>query len=494
MDFIIFTSVTSIFFQRSIGAYQIAHFLREHGYTVQVIDFTDHFSAEELIALLDKFITDETLAIGISSTFYSPTESQTKFIHNDRNKFEFSILPENILKAVQHAKTRNSRIKVVVGGAKSEDAKKIGCVDAVIHGYAEDKILSYLNDLRAPVKKNYIPIRVEGCTVISDDPLDKKFSIETLNHRFTEQDVVLPNETLPLEVSRGCIFKCSFCAFPLNGKSKFDYLRDPEQIKDELTHNFEKYGTTNYFLCDDTFNDSTMKIERLHKAITSLPFKVNFTTYLRLDLLNAHREQVPMLKEMGLASPFFGIESLNQKSASSIGKGMKVERAKEFLLELYHDHWNEEIPITCSFIVGLPHETKETVRSTYEWIKTTPLSSVFFPLTLTMKSFYKSELEENYQKYGYVLSNDGSWTNDHFTSEEATQLTEEFNQERMRKEDTPSSWFLMTLLNNGYSLNEARKIKTKDLNYARILRKRQTNVREYKSKLFQINTTYRGIQ
>jgi radical SAM superfamily enzyme YgiQ (UPF0313 family) len=163
---------------------------------------------------------------------------------------------------------------------------------------------------------------------ISNDPLDKKFSIETLDHRFTEQDCIIKGETLPLEVSRGCIFKCSFCAFPLNGKSKFDYLRDPEQIKDELTHNFEKYGTTNYFLCDDTFNDSTMKIERLHKAITSLPFKIHFTTYLRLDLLNAHREQIPLLKEMGLASPFFGIESLNQKSASSIGKGMKVEKAK----------------------------------------------------------------------------------------------------------------------------------------------------------------------
>jgi hypothetical protein len=163
MDFIIFTSVTSIFFQRSIGAYQVAHFIREHGYSVQVIDFTDHFTDEELIQALDKFITADTLAIGVSSTFYSPTESQTKFIHNDRNKFEFNILPENILKAVQHAKAKQPKIKVVVGGAKSADAKNIECVDAVIHGYAEDKILAYLNELRAPRSFRNIPIKMAGC-------------------------------------------------------------------------------------------------------------------------------------------------------------------------------------------------------------------------------------------------------------------------------------------------------------------------------------------
>ena len=119
-----------------------------------------------------------------------------------------------------------------------------------------------------------------------------------LNHK------ILKGETLPIEVSRGCIFKCKFCAFPLNGKSKLDYLRDPILIKEELQYNYEKYGTTHYFLSDDTFNDSTTKVEQIHKVVTSLPFKIKFTTYLRLDLLHAHQEQISMLEEMGLASPF----------------------------------------------------------------------------------------------------------------------------------------------------------------------------------------------
>ena len=492
MDIVIFTCLSGIFFQRSIGAYQIAHFLREHGYTVQVIDFTDYFSDQELEEATAKFVTKDTLAVGISSTFYT-NDIKPKFIHNDMDKYDLEF-PANIMNAVKVVKAKFPSVKVIVGGSKSETAKNIPYVDAVIHGYAEDKLLDYLNSLPNNPKriKNTvfsISSSVEHPRIIKDDPIVTDFSIETLSHRFTEQDIILPNETLPIEVSRGCIFKCSFCAFPLNGKSKLDYLRDPNAIRDEMLHNYEMHGTTNYFLSDDTFNDSTEKIEKLHKVITSLPFKINFTTYLRLDLLYAHKEQILMLKEMGLASPFFGIESLNQKSASTIGKGMNVDRAKDFLLELYHDHWSRTIPITCSFIVGLPYETRQTIQDTYEWAKTAPINSIFFPLALTSKTFYKSEFNTNYEHYGYKLDTEtGYWENENFNYTEAIKLSEEFNEELMRSNDTPSSWFLMVLLNHGYTLEEAKTVKVKDLNYSKILRNRERNIKTYKRQLFGINT------
>lgn len=495
MDIILFTCVSGIFFQRSIGAYQLAHFLRKHGYSVQVIDFTDYFTSEELISVIEKFIVPETLAVGVSTTFYTANEIKPKFIHNDRQKFDFLELPENILSIIEYVKTKNQNIKVILGGAKSESGKNISGVDVVIHGYAEDKLLDYLNSLpNNPKKKKQNKFLIEQHTtdhpkVISDDPLDKSFSIEELDHRFAHNDIVLPNEVLPLEVSRGCIFKCSFCAFPLNGKSKLDYLRDPNLIKEELTYNYETFGTTNYFLSDDTFNDSTTKIEKIHRVITDLPFKINFTTYLRLDLLNAHKEQISLLQEMGLVSPFFGIESLNQKSASSIGKGMNVNRAKEFLLELHYDHWKEQIPITCSFIIGLPYETKESIQQTYEWVKSNPVNSVFFPLALTSKTYYKSEFNTNYKDYGYQLDTTTDyWSNEHFDYVSANELAEKFNQELMRSENYPSSWFLMVLLNHGYSLEEARKTKIKDLNYSKIMRNRQQSIRTYKQKILRINT------
>jgi len=225
MDVIIFTCLSGIFFQRSLGAYQLADFLRSNGYTVQVIDFTDHFSEEELLNTTRKFVTSSTLAIGVSTTFYTAESVRNKFIHNDRNKFDFLGFPKNIFYVIENIKNEFPNVKVVAGGAKSESAKTLPIVDAVIHGYAEDKMLSYLNSLpnnKKKISSNLFTLHTDSSeqspTIIKDDPINKTFSIETLGHKFIEQDCILPNETLPVEVSRGCIFKCSFCAFPLNGK------------------------------------------------------------------------------------------------------------------------------------------------------------------------------------------------------------------------------------------------------------------------------------
>jgi hypothetical protein len=48
-DWIILTSVTENVLFRGIGAYIVADSLRKLGLTVQVIDFTDYFSKEELL-------------------------------------------------------------------------------------------------------------------------------------------------------------------------------------------------------------------------------------------------------------------------------------------------------------------------------------------------------------------------------------------------------------------------------------------------------------
>jgi hypothetical protein len=58
----------------------------------------------------------------------------------------------------------------------------------------------------------------------------------------------------------------------------------------------------------------------------------------------------------------------------------------------------------------------------------------------------------------------------------------------MRKNDYPSSWFLITLLNHGYTLEEAKKTQNSQLNYNRILREKVKNIKVYKQKLNEINT------
>lgn len=485
MDFIIFTNINGIFFQRTLGAYQVAHFLRTNNYKVQVIDFTDNFTVEELKEAVDKFVSDKTLAVGISTTFYK-SEDVNEFMPADIKKtLDFDTFPENVLDTLRYIRSKFPKIKFVAGGARTELLMDNPLIDKVIQGYAEDEILSYMNQLSGKQSK-IIPILLSGQTA-GNISSNKLFNIEKLDHKFIDQDVILPGETLPIEISRGCIFKCTFCAFPLNGKSKMDYLRDTELIKDEMISNYEKFGTTNYFFGDDTFNDSTYKLERLHKMITSLPFKINFTAYLRMDLLYAHREQIQLLPEMGLVSPFFGIETLNKKSGSSIGKGMNPDRAKEFLVELEDIHWKRKIPIICSFIVGLPHETPETVESTFQWVKNTRLNSVFFPLIINDKKYYKSEFTIKYKELGYTLDRDtGYWENEHFNYHTASSIAERFNSELSKKENYPTAWFMMALLNHGYSIEDLLNTPIKQLSFTKIMRAKHRNISQYKKKLLEL--------
>jgi hypothetical protein len=270
MNVIIFTNIKGIFFQRTLGAYQIAHHLRNHNYTVQVIDFTDYFTTEELCKAADKFIDSSTLAVGVSTTFYKGEDSNEFMPADIKRTLDFNEFPENVLETLSYIKSNHTNIKFVAGGARTELLQNNPMIDKVIQGYAEDEMLKYIDFLSGKFK------------------IRTNFNIENLNHKFLAQDVIMPNETLPIEISRGCIFKCTFCAFPLNGKSKMDYLRSPEEIKEELISNYENFGTTNYFLGDDTFNDSTFKLEQLHKIFTSLPFKIKDRKSTRLNSSHQH--------------------------------------------------------------------------------------------------------------------------------------------------------------------------------------------------------------
>jgi radical SAM superfamily enzyme YgiQ (UPF0313 family) len=476
-EFVLLTNVASPVWQRAIGAYQVASHCRKHEITCQVIDFVELFKIAELEEIFSKCINESTIALGISTTFFHNKTALGKFTSANRNPEQ--AITDDIRQLLQKIKSQYPGLKIIGGGANSYQLEGDSLFDAVFHGYSEQSVVEYIQSLKGKLPKRIWP------TIAEQDIIDGKtahFDISTLSHEWHENDCILSGETLPIEVSRGCIFKCTFCSYPLNGKKKFDYLRDPDRIKDELISNYEKFGTTNYFFADDTFNDSTTKVEALHKIFTSLPFKIKFVTYLRIDLLYAHPEQIVMLKEMGLGSAFFGIETFNHSSGKAIGKGMQPDLVKKFLLELYQ-HWNAEIPFTCSFIIGLPHETRESVMETYNWCRTTPFTDLWYPLFITQDSHYKSEFDSNYKDYGYSLDADGNWTSEYMTYNDAMLLAEEFNQKGIYDQNTPSTWFLFGLLSYGFSINELKDQRISDLHWPRLILKKITLFRQYKEKL-----------
>ena len=470
---------------RSIGPYKVAHWLRQNGYTAQVIDFVNFLPEEVLYKATKHFITSETKIIGLSTTFFA----WQAYLHSDGKRYRY---PENILNVLKRIKLEFPNIKIVTGGYQADTMPGYGIIDASIMNYKEATEEVFLEYLEHLIHDYPPPESIECSWDEFKRPVFSKasktlFNIEKDNFKFVKQDCILPGEPLPLDISRGCIFACRFCQYPHLGKKKYDYVRGMEYLEDELVHNYKEFGTTSYYLLDDTFNDTEQKIQEFHKMVKSLPFEISYVGYLRCDLIHRFPDTAYLLQDSGLFGAFFGLESLHPEASKIVGKAWSGKYAREYVPELYHNVWNKKIPVHTNFIVGITHDTKENIFSTVDWFIDNDLHSMMFDrLGLYGEKdqrFFaiKSEFDRNSSKYGYTILNpiSGSafpdWKNDNWTRETATTIANEANKivEQHRKIITwgvpAMMWYGATkeeILNfkiNDYPKIADRVLKTEDL-------------------------------
>jgi len=87
--------------------------------------------------------------------------------------------------------------------------------------------------------------------------------------------------------------------------------------------------------------------------------------YLVNAKVNVPLETLKVLKENGLRLFTVGFETGSQQILNNIKKGMKVEWARQFAANCHA----LGIKMHGTFIVGLPGETKETIRETIQFVK-----------------------------------------------------------------------------------------------------------------------------
>ncbi len=388
-------------FLRYLGPYQIAWWMREQGYSVQVLDFLFFLSEENRSNLLKKFITSETKVV----TF-------APFAYLDWHH-EGTLAP--ILGLFNEIKNNFPWVKISVGGqfATNFIKKKVHTrlnfkVDAVFQGAGEHSYLEYCNYIFKKSDKYPAFNLIDNQKVINPST---EYDVQNCKMRFSTQDFILPGEALPIELSRGCIFKCAFCQYPNLGKDKDDFNRSMENIRNTMLHNYENFGTTEYYIADDTINSHRQRTKDLHEMAKTLPFKLNYIGYVRLDLLDIWPEQQEILPESGLVSCHFGIESLDPVSCKQIGKGWGAKNHKIWIPKIA-DMWEDSVSIRCSLIAGLGKETEKDWNETMEWFKTTKVKDWFYNLLVLRKEINLSLFEQEPEKYGYKFDGRGNWYTD----------------------------------------------------------------------------------
>jgi len=480
-DGILITDLAGSVWGRTAGAYRIATVLRHVGYKIKVVDCITDFSIEEISLLLKKSVSSKTLFLGISANFLYQSRKAPWLPQNSFRKNNFSIL-ENL---VRLCRDQYPHIKIFIAGPNAGSFQNLDA-DLYITGYADSLSLQLVNQL----KENSYSFE-KGFHLVSQD---KNFDMENLSIDYTPEDFLFRGETLVLEVSRGCRYKCKFCSYPLNGRESGRYTKSAEAIYTELMKNYDSYGTTSYYFADDTYNESLEKIQYYNAVFKKLPFQLQFFSYLRLDLIQRYPEMIPLLKESGIKSAFFGIESLNQKSAHSIGKANSREQTLS-LLQNIQKQWKDDVMVTTSFIVGLPHENKDTFSY---WLKDLcdpnfPSHNIqMMPLHInfdTKKMSWASEIDLHPEKYGYSIQKSpvGTyWKNEHWDFFECSDLVNQFystsHGPAVDEKKIRNHYQHMNLLGYGISHAELLKINSNDPSFLKRVREPvQSRIYQYKA-------------
>jgi hypothetical protein len=423
---------------KPLACYQLASWLRQHGFTVKVIDHCSLIDTATLRSMISKFINDTTVAIGVSSTFWADNER-----FKDANARRGASEPEWVLDIRNAMDTVFPDLDWLLGGFSAAWTYQLSRKWIRFIDYSEDSLLKYMDS-----KLNRTVDR-------------KKFDIESSRMQYHLTDFIQPHEALTMELGRGCQFKCKFCQYPHIGKKKGTYLRSIECIKNDLLYNYEHFGTTRYSFVDDTVNEDYDKIVALANIAQKLPFQLEWAGYNRMDLIWSRPETKQILKDSGLRSSFFGIESFNPQVAKLVNKGWFGKHAPNFVLEL-REAWGKDISFHMSFIVGFEDEAEQSVIQTADWLLENQFYSWFFhPLRIKripegVPTVFVSEFERNYADYGYrfpnPLSND-YWEHNHWNANRAIDVAD-FCNKKLFKSMMPGGFSIFEKTNLGYNTND----------------------------------------
>lgn len=385
---IIFYSFQDVSSHRAAGPYAIASVLRNQGLDVLVVPNCSSISFKGVKQIIENN-SDNLLWVGVSTTFSrllwynnEKAESYRKTwatsdeltipdtnliadINKSNSGFDTLVWYKEELNLIAQWLDEKFQCPLIVGGVNDLSAHGL-LLHRNIHsviGYAEN----YVKELT----ENLLQKKKESIPFINNNSSYDDAGFKTSSIHWNKTDLIMPDEWLPLEVSRGCAFNCAYCSF--DRKSMFDTYKNPENLRQEIIRNYEQWGVTRYMLIDDLYNDSKEKVRVLYDKVWSkLPFKVEWASYMRLDMFWSDPESIDIVKASGARAGGFGIETLHDVAGRKVGKGLGKTRILETLQNL-KEKWNDEILVSAFLIAGLPHEPWDSILETWEWAKTTDL-------------------------------------------------------------------------------------------------------------------------
>ena len=206
--------------------------------------------------------------------------------------------------------------------------------------------------------------------------------------------------SLNLVASRGCPYRCNWCARPIYGASF--HIRSAEAVAHEMSELKYTYGAEHLWFADDLFGLRPAWVMELADAVERRNASVPFKIQSRVNLITS--ETATALRRAGCTEVWMGVESGSQKVLDAMDKGTRVDQVC-----MAREHLRRQGIRACFFLqFGYPGETWEDIRQTVQLVRQTRPDdigvSVSYPLPGT--KFYERVREELGEKTNWVDSDD----------------------------------------------------------------------------------------
>jgi anaerobic magnesium-protoporphyrin IX monomethyl ester cyclase len=168
--------------------------------------------------------------------------------------------------------------------------------------------------------------------------------------------------TLNLATTRGCPYKCNWCAKPIYG-NRYN-AHSPEYIVKEIAYLKEQFGVTRFWMCDDIFGLKPNWVQELNVELKTNNLKISYYIQSRVDLL-LKEDTIDALAESGLEEVWVGAESGSQKILDAMDKGTQVED----IYEATHLLQQKNIRVALFLQFGYLTENHEDIKKTIQMVK-----------------------------------------------------------------------------------------------------------------------------
>jgi anaerobic magnesium-protoporphyrin IX monomethyl ester cyclase len=248
----------------------------------------------------------------------------------------------------------------------------------VLEGEAEYLLLHVVNELMSGSAPALLP------GVISGRHRHEKQEVQAYSDKVSRQSSTLPFPardlidlspyrkawrdshgvfSLNLIASRGCPFRCNWCAKPIFGDSY--QLRPALDVAMEMRLLKEKYKAGHLWFADDIFGLNRHWLRDFAVGVESLRCAVPFKVQARADLITS--ETANALKRAGCSEVWMGVESGSQKVLDAMDKGLQIE---EVIGATKHLKWQGIR--TCYFLqLGYPGEEWADIQKTIGLVRET---------------------------------------------------------------------------------------------------------------------------